>query len=145
MVTPPQRVDDQDIVALDDAALLLKACPDLHDWPMRWRYDDSDIAPGTRIVAIFTPFLLDLLHRKPSKRTFNRHRDNLWLVGGEIIRRRRSDPDLERLPIDTLVGELIEADGGPLIYPRISESEQRAIDATCKKLHRFLSGSNPVK
>ena len=108
-------------------------------------YDDSGIAPGTRVVAIFTPYLLDLLHRKPSKRTFNRHRDNLWLVGGEIIRRRRSDPDLERLPIDTLVGELIEADGGPLIYPRISESEQRAIDATCRKLHRFLSDSNPVK
>jgi len=130
---------------LDDAALLLKACPDLHDWPRRWRYDDSDIAPGTRIVAIFTPFLLDLLRRKPSKRTFNRHRDNLWLVGGEIIRRRRTDPDLERRPIDTLVGEMIEADGGPLIYPRISESEQRAIDATCRKLHRFLSDSNPVK
>ena len=130
---------------MDDAALLLKACPDLHDWPRRWRYDDSDIAPGTRIVAIFTPFLLDLLRRKPSKRTFNRHRDNLWLVGGEIIRRRRTDPDLERRPIDTLVGEMIEADGGPLIYPRISESEQRAIDATCRKLHRFLSDSNPVK
>jgi len=108
---------------------------------MRWRYDASDIAPGTAIVATFKPFLLDLLHRKVSKATFNRHRDNLWLVGGEIIRRRQDDPDLKRLPIDKLIGQLIEEDGGPLIWPRTTEAEQNAIDATCRKFYRFLNHS----
>lgn len=90
---------------------------------------------------MFTPFLLDLLRRKAAKTTFNRDRNNLWLVGGELIRRRHDDPDLKRLPIDQLVRRLVEEDGGPLIWPHISESEQNAIDATCRKLYRFLNQS----
>jgi hypothetical protein len=58
-----------------------------------------------------------------------------------MIRRRHDDPDLKRLPIDWLIRQLIEEDGGPLIWPRISETEQNAIDATCRKLYRFLNQS----
>ena len=28
--------------------------------------------------------------------------------------------------------------GGPLMWPRISESEQNSLDTTCRKLNRFL-------
>ena len=125
--------------------MLLKACPDLNEWPRRWQCDAADLAPGTAIVATFTPFLLDLLRRKASKTTFNRDRRNLWLVGGEIIRRRHDDPDFKRLPIDQLIRRLVEEDGGPLIWPRISETEQNAIDATCRKLYRFLNHSSSAK
>ena len=122
-----------------DEALLGKACADLNDWPMRWRYEDADIAPGRAIVAVFKPFLLDLLHRKVSKTTFNRDRLNLWQAGGAIIQCRHGDPALKRLPIDTLIHDMIEEEGGPLLWPRISESEQKALDATCRKLYRFLN------
>ena len=108
---------------------------------MRWQYDAADRAPGVAIVVIFKPFLLDMLRGKLSKTSFNRHRDNLWQVGGEFIRLRHDDLDLKRLPIDRLIQQLVEADGGPLIWPRISETEQDAIDATCRKLHRFLNRS----
>ena len=124
--------------------MLRQACPDLDDWPLRWQYEAADLAPGTAIVATFKPFLLDLLRRKASKTTFNRDRGNLWQVGGEIIRRRHDDPDLKRLPIEQLIRQLIEEDGGPLIWPRISETEQNTIDATCRKLYRFLNHSAPV-
>ena len=134
--------DTQGIVpSQDEAALLLKACPDLDDWPKRWQCEAADLAPGAAIVATFKPFLLDLLRRKASKTTFNRDQRNLWLVGGEIIRRRHDDPDLRRLPIGKLIRRLIEEDGGPLIWPSISETEQNAIDATCRKLYRFLNPS----
>jgi len=43
-----------------------------------------------------------------------------------------------------LIRRLIEEDGGPRIRPRISETEQNAIDATCRKLYRFLSRSTPA-
>jgi hypothetical protein len=145
MVRQRQGVDKQGIVPSDDTALLLQACPDLDDWPRRWQYEAADLAPGTAIVATFKPFLLDLLRRKASKTTFNRDRRNLWQVGGEIIRRRQGDPDLKRLPIDQLIRQLVEEDGGPLIWPRISETEQNAIDATCRKLYRFLNHSTPVE
>jgi hypothetical protein len=145
MGKPGKGVDTQGIVPSQDAVLLLKACPDLDDWPKRWQYEAADLAPGTAIVAMFKPFLLDLLRRKASKTTFNRDQRNLWLVGGEIIRRRHDDPDLKRLPIGKLIRRLIEEDGGPLIWPSISETEQNAIDATCRKLYRFLNPSTSVE
>ena len=125
--------------------MLRQTCPDLDDWPRRWQGEATDLALGTVIVATFKPFLLDLLRRKASKTTFNRDRRNLWQVGGEIIRRRHDDLDLKRLPIDQLIRQLIEEDGGPLLWPRISETEQNAIDATCRKLYRFLNHSTPVE
>jgi hypothetical protein len=103
MGRPRSGIDTQGIVPAADAVLLLKACPDLDDWPRRWQYEVADLAPGTAIVATFKPFLLDLLRRKASKTTFNRDRGNLWQVGGEIIRRRYDNPDLKRLPIDQSV------------------------------------------
>ena len=125
--------------------MLRQACPDLDEWPIRWQYETKDIAPGNAIVAIFKPFLIDMLRSKPSRTTFNRHRDNLWQVGGEFIRLRYEHPDLHRMPIDRLIRHLIEEDGGPLIWPRISESEQKTIDTTCRKLYRFLNTSTPAE
>ena len=148
MVKARQGVDKLAIVPAEtsvpvessgDAALLAIACPDLDDWPLRWRYVDADIAPGRAIVAVFKLFLLDLLHRKVSKTTFNRDRDNLWQAGGAMIQCRHGDPALMRLAIDTLIRDMIEEDGGPLLWPRVSDSEQNALDATCRKLYRFLN------
>jgi hypothetical protein len=34
---------------------------------------------------------------------------------------------------------LLEEDGGPLIFPRITEQEQDSFDATCRKFYRFLT------
>ena len=112
---------------------------------MRWQYETADLAPGMAIVAIFEPFLLNLLRGKASKSAFNRHRGNLWQIGGEIIRRRHDDPDLQRLPIDELIHTLVEEDCGPLIWPRISETEQNAIDTTSRKLYRFLNRTTPAE
>ena len=97
------------------------------------------MAPGRAIVAVFKPFLLDLLHRKVSKTTFNRDRLNLWQAGGAMIQCRHGDPALKRLSIEILIRDMIEEDGGPLLWPRISESEQKALDATCRKFYRFLN------
>lgn len=125
--------------------MLRQACPDLDDWPRRWQCEAADLAPGIAIVATFKLFLLDLLRRKASKTTFNRDHRHLWLVGGEIIRRRHDDRDLKRLPIDQLIRQLIEEDGGPLIWSRISETEQNAVDATCRKFYRFLNQSTAAE
>lgn len=141
MIRQPRKIDTLGIVPSEDHALLCHACPDLDEWPLRWQYDAADLAPGAAIVAAFKPFLLDLLRGGLAKRTFNRHRDNLWLLGGEMIRRRYDDPDLKRLPADQLLQRLIDADGGPLISSRIFEVEQAAVDATCRKLYQFLTRS----
>jgi hypothetical protein len=67
-----------------------------------------------------------------------RHRDHLWMLGGEIIRRRHEDADLATQPLKGLLFNLIEEEGGPLIWPRITETSQKSFDTTCRKLYRFL-------
>ena len=120
-------VHRQSIVLAQAAARLAQACPDLADWPRTWRADDSDIAVGEQIVCAFTPFLLWLLQQDLAAKTFRRHRDNLWLVGGEIIRRRHDDTELADKSVADAIEQSIEEEAGPLIWPRITEAQQRSL------------------
>jgi hypothetical protein len=77
-----------------------------------------------------------------SPRTIQRHVDNLWALGGEIIRDLNEDPSLRRKSIEQLLHDRIDDEGGPLVYVLESEeSLQRSFDSTCRKLHRFLNPS----
>ncbi len=114
-------------------------CPDLATWAVSWRCEERDVIAGDQIVAVFTPFLQDLLDQGLSRKTRNLHRDNLWLLGGEIIRGINETPKLRKQPVAELIREAIENDEGPLIHGGFSEQEQRAFDSTCKKLNRFLA------
>ena len=67
------------------------------------------------------------------------HRDNLWALGGEVIRRLQMDSDLRSRPVQQVVGDLIGDDGGPLLSHGQSKAEQASFDATCRKFFRFLT------
>ena len=123
----------------DDAQAILDYCPDIEDWPGRWSFEDSDLASGHRIVDFLKPFLLHLLAKNLTANTLRRHRDHLWMLGGEVIRRRQEDPNLCRQPVEKVTLALLEEEGGPLIWPSITEKEQDAFDASCRKLYRFLT------
>ena len=133
-----KRVDPDRIVS-DMSAQLAQYCPDLSNWPQSWRFDDPDIPPGERIVQYLKPFLLDLLEHKLAPKTLHKHRDNIWLLGGEVIRERYEDDTLIKFPVEQIIINMVHEDGGPLIYPRISEWQQESFDATCRKLYRFLN------
>jgi hypothetical protein len=94
---------------------------------------------GLRLAECFKPFLRNLPARRLSRQTLRRHRDNVWVLGGKVIRALQIDSDLRRRPIEQLVRNLISEDGGPLLSHGQSEAEQRAFDATCRKLSRFLA------
>ena len=121
---------------------LVQLCPDLETWPQRWRYDDSDLATGKRIVACFLPFLRHLIAHRLATKTLQRHRDHLWMLGGEIIRRLHEEPSLVHKPIDSIILQLGDEECGPLIWPRITERQQDSFDATYRKLYQFLT-TNP--
>jgi len=114
-------------------------CPDLDQWPRSWAYEPRDIPPGLRLVECFKPFLRTLLTLQLSRQTLRRHRDNIWTLGGEVIRALQMDSALRRQPIEQVVRDLVGEDGGPLLSHGQSEAEQRAFDATCRKLSRFLA------
>ena len=92
---------------------------------------------GQQVVELLTPFLLHLLNQGLAKATVSRHRDNLWTLGGELIRRRYDDEELAKQDVKAAIGHLIGRDGGSLMWPRITEAQQDSLDATCRKLERF--------
>jgi hypothetical protein len=113
-------------------------CRDLENWPRSWMGLDKDLPPGEALLACFRPFRAHLASSSLSRKTIRKHVDNLWVLGGEIIRHLHEDPSLRKVAADRLLGNVISEDGGPLLY-HCSEEEQRSFDSTCRKLHRFLS------
>jgi hypothetical protein len=103
---------------------------------MEW---EKDLPPGEKLVACFRPFLEYLVTCADlSPKTMQKHVDNLWALGGEIIRDLNENPPLRRKNIKQILFDVIDDDGGPLIYGVSSEQQQRSFDSTCRKLHRFL-------
>lgn len=141
MSSKNQTVGKRPIIADEASAqALAQYCPDLENWARSWCCEQSDLVQGQRIVKFLKPFLLHLLNQRLSAKTLRKHRDHLWMLGGEVIRRRQENSTLRRVAVERATFALLEEDGGPLIWPRISESEQDAFDATCRKLYRFFTG-----
>ena len=119
---------------------LERYCRGLDTWPRSWMGWEKDLPPGEELVACFRPFLEDLVASELSAKTIQRHVDNLWALGGEIIRDLNENPSLRRKSIEKILDDRIDEEGGPLVYALESEEPlQRAFDSTCRKLYRFLN------
>jgi hypothetical protein len=112
--------------------------PDLDQWSRSWAYEARDTAAGLRMVQAFQPFLRHLVSLHLSHKAFRQHRDNIWVLGSEVIRRLQIDSSLRRRPIDQVLLDLVSDDGGPLLSRGESEYEQRSFDTTCRKFFRFM-------
>ena len=105
---------------------------------------EKDVPPGEQLVACFRPFLEHLIASDLAPRTIQRHVDNLWALGGEIIRDLHEEPSLRRKDIETILDDRIDDEGGPLVYAMESEEPlQRSLDSTCRKLYYFRRQSAP--
>ncbi len=111
---------------------------DLDTWPRSWMGLDHDLPPGEQLLACFRRFIAHLASSRLSPKTMRTHVNNLWILGGEIIRDLNDDPALRKVAAVRLLRDVVHADGGPLIYNG-SEDAQRCFDSTCRRLHRFLS------
>ena len=94
------------------------------------------------LVARFRPFLEALVVSDLSPKIIQRHVDNIWALGGEIIRDLNENPSLRRKGLEQILDDRIDEEGGPLVYALESEEPlQRSLDSTCRKLYRFLRQS----
>lgn len=117
-------------------------CRDLEGWPRSWMGLEKDLPPGEALVACLRPFIEHLANSGLSPKTVRQHVDNLWSLGGEIIRDLHYDPSLRKRPAERLLREAVHQDGGPLIHNG-AEEQQHSFDATCRKFHRFLNQTRP--
>ena len=98
---------------------------------------EKDIPPGKVIVASFRPFLEYLIALDLSRKTVRKHVDNLWVLGGELIRDLNENPSLRNTPIADRLFDAA-ADGGLLSHHLDSDEKLRSFQSTCRKLRRFL-------
>ena len=99
---------------------------------------EKDLPPGEKLVACFRPFIQPLASSALSPKTIRKHIDNLWILGGEIIRDLHETPSLRNKPVEHILFDVIDDEGGPLIHNGHSEEHQRSFDSTCRKFRRFL-------
>jgi hypothetical protein len=132
-ILPPQRAPADELAAY---------CPDLKQWPRSWIYEERDLLRGQQMVECFKPFLRHLLSLGLSRKTLRMHRDNLWLLGGELISELHETPRLRKRPTDQVILAVLDDEGGPLISHGGSEDQQRFFDSTCRKFCRFLKDRN---
>jgi len=123
------------IVASDEERLI-KHCPDLDRWPESWSIEPADIVYGEQMLEHLKPFLLDLLGSGLSRKTFRTHRDNLWLLGGEMIADMQRDPDGRR-DVEAWLDQALDGEDGPFMREQISERVQDSFDLTCRRFYRF--------
>jgi hypothetical protein len=98
-LSPEQAPADDELAAY---------CPDLNQWPGSRRYEERDLAPGQQMVECLKPFLRHLLSSGLSRKTLRMHRDNLWLLGGEIISDLHEPPRFRKRPIDQVLLAALE-------------------------------------
>ena len=127
-------------VAAAPGADIERYCRGLNEWPRSWMGLEKDVAPGEKLVGSFRPFLEQLVtSAELSPKTIQKHVDHLWVLGGEIIRDLHETPSLRKKKIEQVLFDVLDDEGGPLIYGVTSEQQQRSFDSTCRKLHRFLA------
>jgi len=110
------------------------------DWPASWAGSEEDEIPGRGLVTELRPFIIYLSEQGLSRKTVRRHLDNVWLIGGEIIRSLNYEPKLRRKPARQLLLNAIDTGEAPLA-PHATEAEQRGLDATARKLLKFLTAN----
>ena len=112
----------------------------MQPWPQSWSGTAADISTGKNLVRLFLPFVEYLQNQNFTCKTIRRHVDNLWCIGGEIIRDINLDSALAQQPAASLLHSAI-ADGAAPLVRDASQSEQDAIDATARKLAKFLAAT----
>ncbi len=117
-------------------------CDDFENWPESWAGDDEDVEPSVRMVnEVFLPFFEQLVDIGLTRKTIRKHIDNIWSLGGEIVRSFYfEEEDLRSKTARELVLMYVTDNEGPLLSHGQSGAEQRSFDSSCKKLFKFLTG-----
>jgi len=111
--------------------------PDFYDWPKQWMGVNEDLEYGCKLLEHFEPFVSYLATAQLAKKTKKKHADNLWLAGGELIRKVSMEEDYQIEPKE-LILENFGMDGGPYCRHLKTEDEGNSYDSSCRKFYKFF-------
>ena len=109
----------------------------INEWPQSWQGVKSDILYGQEIIKYMIPFIEEMKRKQLSIKTINKHIDNLWVLGGKIIKELNDYEENRELPALKMMLNCIDSNEGPLIhdFPQLQQNE---FDSTCRKFYKFL-------
>lgn len=110
---------------------------DINDWPDSWKGTNEDVSYGKDILKLFKPYIASLKKKSLSPVTINRHIDNLWLLGGWLIKHINYHPEDRKIEPLFLIPRYVDGYDGPTIHD-LSDSAQSSFDATCRKFYDWL-------
>ena len=112
--------------------------PDIDEWPASWMGVDEDLEYGKKLLPYMEEFLEDLLTQGMSRKTFVQYRNNVWDLGGTIIKQVSWDEEYGTDPLKKLM-ESVEADGLlPDDFDHMSEDDLRSFERMCRRFEKFL-------
>ena len=88
---------------------------------------EKDLPPGEKLVACFRPFLEKLVASDLSPKTIQKHVDNLWALGGEIIRDLHENPSLRRKDIEQILANRLVAEIDAALRDALEIGLQRGV------------------
>lgn len=115
---------------------------DIAWWPKEWSAAEEPVQTQcAKLLPLFKGFLESLIDGGLALNTIRRHRDNLQNLGYVIGRLLAETPgEAVDNPVALLLSHIGEH-GGPIHPDRYAtESAQDSLDATSKKLSRYLAG-----
>lgn len=120
-------------------------CPDFPEWPKRSMRIKEDVPYGQGILQAMRPFIESMISEGLSDRTIKRHLDNLWLIGGELIRDVSMNEQYDEISPSEKLQTSVGTDGGPYCSHLDSEAEMASYDSTCRKLYHYFEKNKKVQ
>lgn len=115
----------------------------IDEWPKSWHDVKEDIPYGQEIIKLMIPFIQEMKESKLSPKTINEHIDNLWMLGGYIIKQLNYYEDERKILPNEMILKCIDSGDGPWIHD-FSEYDQERFDATCRKFFKHLRNNKTL-
>ena len=101
----------------------------------------EDLAYGRKLLPYFSGFLQALHAEGMSIKTFAQYRDNLWLLGGTIVREVSLYEEYQDDPLAKLAESVVDDGILPDHYDQMTQAELRAFEHMCHRFEKYLGES----
>lgn len=112
--------------------------PDFDKWPESWMGDEKDLKYGRKLLPFMEEFLNHLISQGLAARTLKGYVDNVWLLGGSIIKQVSIYDEYNTAPL-TKLQKSVEFGGLlPDGYEQMTPRVLKAFERTCGGYEEFL-------